>query len=45
MVRVELNMANAKHVDALISHEQAEVLRPAPGDEFFVRARKWCEYQ
>ncbi len=44
MVRVELNMADAERVEALISHEQAEALHPAPDDELFVCARKWREY-
>jgi len=44
MVRVELNMADAERVEALISHEQAEALHPAPDDQLFVCARKWREY-
>jgi sulfate transport system ATP-binding protein len=44
MVRIALHMANAEQVEALISHEQAEALRPAPDDELYVCARKWREY-
>ena len=44
MVRVELNMGSADPIEALISHEQAEALHPAPNDELFICARKWREY-
>jgi sulfate transport system ATP-binding protein len=45
MVRVELCLDNAELVEALLSHEQAETLHPAPDDQLFICAHHWRSFE
>jgi len=45
LARVELEIANAEHIEVLVAHDTATELHAVPGDALFVTPKRWHTYE